>query len=130
MTHRTLQLSSIENYLKYEGDPDAIREREVHLQQFPYAVMFEMAYPELDFALRWCWKCFGAMDGECLQKQSEYRVCPDEVAHRHNGRWTSYWFVKTNYNFGYNEFYFSKKVDFDYFIAHLSEINWGEHYPK
>ena len=134
MTYQTLLLSSIESYLKYvgkyEGDADVMLERGVRLQQFPYAVMLEMSYPELDYAIRWCWLRFGLMDGECTQKQSEYQVCFDELEHLHNGRWTSYWFGKTDYDFGYNEFYFSAREDCDYFIAHLSEINWGEHYPK
>lgn len=131
----TLKLSSIENYLACEDDsPEerdaAIREREDLLQEFPHSVMLEMAYPELDYAHRWCWQRFGPMDGSCTQKHSEYKVCSDETEHRHTGKWTSRWFVKTDYDFGYNEFYFVERADCDFLLAHLSEIHWGEHYPK
>lgn len=92
--------------------------------------MLEMAYPELDYAHRWCWQRFGPMNGLCTQKYSEYKVCSDETEHRHIGKWTSHWFVKTDYDFGFNEFYFSERADCDLLLAHLSEIHWGEHYPK
>lgn len=131
----TLKLSSIENYLACEDDsPEerdaAIREREDLLQKFPHSVMLEMAYPELDYAHRWCWQRFGPMDGSCTQKYSEYKACSDETEHRHIGKWTSHWFVKKDYDFGYNEFYFVELADRDLLLAHLSDIHWGEHYPK
>jgi len=92
--------------------------------------MLEVAYPELDFINRWCWRHFGPLDGECTQKCSEYRACADETPHHHAGRWTSYWFAKTDYDFGFNEWYFSEKTDRDLLLANLPEMNWGEHYPK
>ena len=135
MTHRTLKLSSIESYLANEEDSpegrDAeIREREDRLRRFPYSVMLELAYPELDYAHRWCWQRFGPRDGPCRQKDSEYKACLDETEHPHTGKWASYWYVKTDYDFGYNEFYFAGQADRDLFLAHLPDIHWGEHYPK
>jgi len=70
------------------------------------------------------------MDGECTQQYSEYPVCTDDAPHRHSGKWTSHWFVKTDYDFGFNEFYFVERADCELFLAHLPEMNWGEHYPK
>lgn len=135
MTLKTLKISSIDSYLACEDDsPEerdfANRQREDRLHQFPYAVMLEMAFPELDYTHRWCWQRFGPMDGSCTQKYSEYKACSDETEHRHNGKWTSHWFVKTDYDFGYNEFYFVEREDRDLLLAHLSDIHWGEHYPK
>jgi len=63
MSQRTLMPSSFESYLGYEGDLEEVRGREERMQQFPHAVMVELSYPELDYAMRWCWKRFGPMDG-------------------------------------------------------------------
>jgi hypothetical protein len=92
--------------------------------------MLEAAYPEIDFANGWCWQQFGPMDGECTQRYSEYRVCTEEVRHRHVGKWTTRWITKTDYDFGFIEWYFANETDRDFFLANLPEINWGEHYPK
>jgi len=70
------------------------------------------------------------MDGSCTQIYSEYRACADDAEHRHSGKWASHFFVKTDYDFGYNEFYFLELADRDIFVAHLSDIGWGEHYPE
>ena len=41
-----------------------------------------------------------------------------------------YWFVKTDYNFGFNEWYFTEQGDQECFLANVDQINWGEKYPK
>lgn len=131
MTHRTLVLSSIESYLACGNDsPEDIRERDELLLRFPYTVMLEVAFPELDFINRWCWLHFGPMDGECLEKYSEYRSCAEDTPHQHTGKWTSHWFVKTEYDFGFNEWHFSEEADRDLLLTSLPDMNWGEHYPK
>ena len=135
MTYRTLLLLSIEKYMAC--DDDSLEERTTQSRQhddrlilFPYPAMLELAFPEVAFANRWCWRHFGPMDGECSQEYSEYRVCTNEGPHRHVGKWTTHWFAKTDYNFGFNEWYFSEQADRDSFLANLPEMNWGEHYPK
>lgn len=135
MTHRTVILSDIGDYLACEDD--SLEERaEQHelrnecLLRSPHAVMLQVAYPELDFINRWCWLQFGPRDGECTQHDSEYRVCDADDSHAHDGIWTDRWFTKTEYTFGFNEWYFANKPDHDTFIQHIPSFNWGEHYPK
>jgi len=135
MSHRTVVLSSYQEYLA-KGD-DSLEERaaqtldrDKRLLRFPHSVMLEVSYPELDFANRWCWQNFGPGDGECLQRHSEYRVCDLSEPHSHVGKWTSHWFVKTDYDFGFNEWYFAEIADYKQFLANVENINWGEHYPK
>ena len=135
MTHRTLVQSSFEAYVAGAIDsPDFAREetrdRLARLKRFPYSVMLELAFPELDYAERWCSQRFGPMDGECRQHHSEYRICSNDTKHTHTGKWTSHWYEKTDYNFGYCEFYFVELPDRDAFLEELPEFNWGEHYPK
>jgi hypothetical protein len=135
MTYQTVKLSSIEKYLANGGDlPEEqaieLRERNERLRLFPHSLMLELAYPELDFAFRWCWLHFGPADGECTQYSSEYRVCTEEKPHRHTGKWTTHWFAKSDYNFGFNEWYFVERADCELFRAFLPEINWGERYLK
>jgi hypothetical protein len=134
MTYKTLELSSFETYLadeiaSPEGRANEVREREERLQRFPYSVVVKIAFPELDNAERWCWQRFGPMDGECMQRGSEYRVCRDDTEHLHSGVWTSYWYGKIDYNFGYCEFHFTEALDRDMFVAILPELDWGENYP-
>ncbi|MRW92051.1 hypothetical protein GJ699_18820 [Duganella sp. FT80W] len=100
------------------------------MKRFPFPVMLKVSYPELDFANRWCWQKFGPRDGECSQVHSEYRTCFNSEPHQHSGTWTSNWFEKVDYDFGFNEWYFSSIGDRDMFIAGLDEMNWGENYSR
>jgi hypothetical protein len=135
MTHRTVLLSSFSEYLASDDDSleDRLaeeRERSDRMVRFPYGVMLQVSFPELDFANRWCWENFGPCDGECMQKQSEYSACDRVDPHVHEGTWTSHWFEKTDYNFGFNEWYFAERADQQRFLANVENINWGENYPK
>jgi hypothetical protein len=135
VTHQTAIVSSIEAYLACEDDTPEERatqnaERNARLLRFPHAVMLQVAFPELDFANRWCWSQFGPADGHCTQKHSQYCACEMDEPHSHSGSWTTHWFVKTEYDFGFNEWYFAKRHQYDQFIAFLPELNWGENFPK
>jgi hypothetical protein len=130
---RTLEISSFDAYLSECSNPVeyALSDQESRMeriQRFPFAVMLKVSYPELDFANRWCWGRFGPCDGMCAQSASEYRACFDDSSHTHLGAWTSHWFEKTSYDFGFNEWYFASGEDRDFFLATLDEINWGENY--
>jgi hypothetical protein len=133
MSQRTVILSSFEEYLASENySPDVRaqeeRERKGRLSRFPYAVTLQVAYPELDFANRWCWQHFGFSDGECLGYDGDYPVCSIPERHSHQGKWMWCWLGKTDYNFGFCEWYFSEQSDRDYFLASVDGINWGEKY--
>ena len=126
-------LSSFEEYLGCDDDPPEERaaqenEHMERLAQFPHAVMLQLSYPELYFANRWCWQNFGPCDGECTQRYSEYPVCDLTQPHSHAGKWTTDWFVKTDYDFGFNEWYFAERADCERFLANVDTITWGEHY--
>jgi hypothetical protein len=133
MIHRTALPSSFEAYLASEDYAPEIRieeerERACRLSRFPYGVTLQVSFPELDFANRWCWQHFGPSDGDCLQRQSDYPACDVAEPHSHTGSWMWYWLAKTDYNFGFCEWYFSEQLDRDSFLASVGEINWGEKY--
>lgn len=137
MTHRTVVLSSFDDYLALdylwitqEQKEELITERNERLSRFPFSVILQVAYPELDFANRWCWQNFGPTDGECLQKQSQYPACNLETPHSHSGNWITCWIDKIDYDFGFNEWCFCRESDRDLFLEYLPMINWGEKYPK
>jgi hypothetical protein len=135
MTYRTVLPSCFDEYLASDDDSvderrDQEEKRNERLSRFPHSVMLKVSFPECDFANRWCWQHFGPNDGECADHHSEYRVCERTEPHSHVGKWTSHWFVKTDYDFGFNEWYFSESADRELFLANLDNINWGEHYPK
>ena len=133
MSHRTTTVSSFEEYLASQDYPPEVQsevelERKDRLTRFPYEVTLQVSFAELDFANRWCWQHFGPGDGECFQRRSDYSVCCISESHSHAGKWMWYWLAKTNYNFGFCEWYFSDQADRDCFLAHVAEINWGEKY--
>ena len=57
-------------------------------------------------------------------------MCQIEVLHSHSGNWTQYWFAKTEYNFGFAEWYFAERAHYELFLDYIPELNWGESYPK
>ena len=135
MSPRTIEVSSFEEYLASLDDsrPDRADQevdRNNRLSRFPHSVMLKVSFPEMDFANRWCWQNFGPEYGECTQPYSEYRVCDRREPYSHVGKWMSHWFVKTDYDFGFNEWYFAESADRDRFLSIVDTINWGEHYPK
>ena len=140
MTLRTVERTDYDSYLEYmypgasaetadERDAD-IEQRRVRLAAFPFAVILKVAYPEIDFANRWCWQQFGLPHGECHQRYSEYPACDSRDPHSHLGTWMTSWLVKTDYDFGFNEWYFQQQADQNRFLEFAPQINWGEHYPK
>lgn len=130
MSHRTVILSSFEAYLaedcvpEFRGEEE--RERASRLSRFPYPVTLQVSFPELDFANRWCWQHFGPSDGNCLQRHSYYPACSVPEPHSHTGKWMWYFFGKTDYDFGFCEWYFAEQFDRSSFLASVGEINWGE----
>lgn len=140
MTHRTAVLSDFSAYLESEypqgkGHLDAARaealeDRASRLAVFPHSVVLQAAYPELDFANRWCWSHFGPPHGPCHDKYSEYRTCELDQPHTHEGTWTTHWLAKTDYDFGFNEWCFLESAQLELFVSFVPELSWGEHYPK
>ncbi len=131
MTYRTVILSSFEKLRNFEpGKNDDYSERERRLQSFPFAVMLQMSFPEIDYTTRLCWQKFGSAHGECTQHYSEYPVCKITDEHCHIGRWAKEFFVKTEYDFGFCEWYFAMQTDYEEFGRCIPEINWGEKFPK
>jgi hypothetical protein len=103
-------------------------ERKIRLAAFPYSVILQLSYPQMDFATRWCWQQFGPASGECQQYSSEYPACHEKPPHAHVGRWATHWLAKTNYDFGFNEWLFVEQADSDKFLEFVPEITWGENY--
>ena len=61
--YRTVSLSSFEEYLASEDDSpeeqaEQARDRKERLSRFPYTVMLQVSFLEMDFANRWCWQHF------------------------------------------------------------------------
>lgn len=135
MTYRTVILSDFESYLANEHTglqefQSERREREARLENFPHTVLLQLAFAEFDFANRWCWQRFGPAEGLCLQADSEYPACTQAGPHSHDGRWMFEWLGKTDYNFGFNEWYFRESSERDQFLDFVPMICWGEKYPK
>lgn len=137
MSFRTVELSDYEAYLAFEYPADATESRAADVEvrrawmvDFPFAVMLLVSFAERDFANRWLWNQFGPAHGECIEHHSEYSACDEPSSHCHLGRWMTYWHVKTEYNFGFNEWYFAREADRDQFLEVVPHLNWGEKYPK
>jgi hypothetical protein len=139
MSHQTALLSSFKEYLANTDETkeeltEQLAVRDATLRAFPFGVILQVAYPEIDYANRWAWQQFGPRDGECFDvrrgsRPSEYPVCDDPEPHVHEGTWSCHWLVKTDYDFGFCEWFFSSSVDKDRFLAFAPTINWGENFP-
>ena len=132
---QTLVQSTFEEYVACGIDPEDVvneqaKDRRDRLQRFPHAVMLKLAYHELDYAERWCWIQFGPRDGECWQHHSYYRVCADDTQHSHVGTWTSHWYTKTDYDYGFCEFSFSEPGAKSNFLQQLPEFHWNESWER
>ena len=140
MSYQTVVLSTFEEYLANtdEGEADVaerIAIRNATLHAFPFSVVLQVAYAEMDYANRWAWQQFGPRDGECFAvrrglRPSEYPMCHDPEPHVHRGTWCCHWHIKTDYDFGYCEWYFSNSTDKDRFLSFAPTINWGENHPN
>lgn len=135
MTYKTFKSATFESYLKcgYDAESERVEnrvKRKALMETFPFGAMLELAVAEMDFANRWCWETFGPCDGTCQQEHSQYRVCDQSDDHVHEGSWTNIWYVKTGYDFGFNEWYFTNRNQLDEFLAFVPSINWGQNYPK
>lgn len=104
MTQRTVELSDFDSYLEYEyplsasaqvdGRNTEIADRELRRETFPHTLILKVAYPELDYANRWCWREFGPTHGKCFESQSTYPACEVSNTHSHDGRWMWHWLAK------------------------------------
>ena len=103
-------------------------ERKARLAAFPYSVILELSYPQMDFATRWCWQQFGPAHGKCEQYSSEYPACHEKGGHSHSGKWCTHWLEKTNYDFGFNEWLFAEQADQSRFLEFIPGITFGEDY--
>lgn len=57
-------------------------------------------------------------------------MCDAPEPHAHQGTWCCRWLVKTDYDFGFCEWYYSILEDKDCFLTFVPTINWGENFPK
>jgi hypothetical protein len=140
MTEQPKMLVTFEDFLAEVypiGDPESttgrateIEERKMRMEAFPYDLVLQLAYPQMDFANQWCWEHFGPEHGECQQRFSEYPVCREPGHHTHEGQWLTHWLAKTDYDFGFNEWYFAQEADRDLFLKFVPNISWGENYSN
>ena len=133
------------------------QKRKEKLLEFPHSVVVEAAWPTFDFANRWCWRNFGTQDGVCHEYHSEYPACDLVLAtefyaehpykdadgliteyreieyknpgdHSHTGIWTTGFGEKTDYDYGYSEYFFKNKENLDLFVENIPTFNLGEKY--
>ncbi len=121
-----LEISNFEEYLKedylignYNGQEYLnykVKERNEILFKFPYSIILKLFYHQIDFADWILWQILGEVYGVC--QYSDIPACKIKGNHKHNGTWISYWLAKTDYDYGFNEWFFKKKKD----INILTEI--------
>lgn len=62
-------------------------------------------------------------------KEKRYKG-EDVEKHSHEGVWTSVWFGKTGYDYGFTEICFKNEADRDKFIEAAPSFNFGENYEE
>lgn len=128
-------------------------------ETFPYTTVLVGIYSEHDYAIRWCWLNISPPTGICDNYQSEYPACPlvlvtafvehgtikdklgqetptqwvvykDPGEHEHEGVWCWIWLGKTDYDYGFCEFYFANEVDREQFLAACSTFTWRKEWDN
>lgn len=148
-----MRVSSFDEYRALEGN-ELVNDHDLIPPDFPHVVMVECDYPDLNVAIRWCWKCFGPEHGEC-RTYSEYPACPiilaterqgvrggpdgkvykikeydrDVAPHTHTGKWLAEFLEKTDYDHGFAQFCFQVEADSAKFVQQVPSFDWGENYP-
>lgn len=157
-----MKISALKEYLeksntayRKENQIRVISEREELSKKYPYSIVCEGDYPQLDATTRWCWQNIGPEDREkCVDYASEYPGCPlvleteyiqhftwgpnkepgqekcykNPGEHGHEGDWYHFWLGKTGYDYGFCEFFFRKEEDLKKFTEAVEGIGYGENY--
>ncbi len=119
-----LEISNFEEFLKEDyliGNDNKqeflkrkIKERNNILLDFSHSIILKLSYHQLDFANWLLWQILGEVYGYC--GYSNFPMCKIKGEHKHNGIWAIYWLAKTNYDYGFNEWFFKQKEDSDVLI--------------
>ena len=90
----------------YEGDEDWETEyqieREELIVRYPYSVVVEGAFLEYNSLKHWTDEQFGPENSPV---------------------WTSLWYGKTDYDYGYREYFFSRQADLQLLIQHIPLVH-------
>ena len=130
-----LRLSSLDEYLETTDESrsqliDYFKARTKRVEKFPHIAMLQVGFIQRDVANRWCFQQWGLADGECQEMHSSYPCCEIENNHSHDdGTWMSVFLAKTDYDYGFNEWYFETEAQRNEFVANLPSIDHGEKFP-
>lgn len=142
---------------RIESNKRRDEQRQDKKKDFPFTVIVEGSWPELDNAERWLWENIGPRHGKCHDQYSEYPGCPlvrateyvetgsykdkegkehfwedkrykEVEEHEHEGSWVVLGLGKTGYDYGNAEFYFKNEADRDAFVTAVPAIGFGERY--
>jgi hypothetical protein len=126
------ELTINEEYISERGQPYCHEKIEEAKKLFPYTSTIKWGYSDMDVGHCWCWQTFGPKHGKCEEDCGGERLflnCPFsglvKAYHSHVGVWTSVWFGKTDYDFGYEQFFFKHKVDRDMFEFGIRAIDYS-----
>ncbi|HEV8053141.1 MAG TPA: hypothetical protein VGP47_11655 [Parachlamydiaceae bacterium] len=120
----TFERFLIENYGEYDNEDE---QQQIH-GMFPYVVVFQGLYLEHDFLSCHCWQKFGNKHGVCNEDVSSHSGCSLAIdwkkngrntilePHSHEGKWTTLWLAKTDYDYGFQEYCFAKEADLNIFL--------------
>lgn len=96
-------------------EDEVLKKIEENEKQFPYTTTVKWDWDTREMEVVWCAQVFGPREGEC----DEPRCCPLSKkrlrVHSHRGLWKSIWLGKTDYDFGYEMFFFKNKATRDVF---------------
>lgn len=133
-----------------EDQQERDQERRDLLAVFPYSVVAEGFYSEHDYATRWCWQHISPKNGLCDSYQSDYLALSsvleteflehtfyrgnewfhkrywEPAEHAHQGEWAYLWFGKTDYDYGFGEYYFAQDTDRAKFVEAFPAFTWDE----
>ena len=113
-TYENCFTSYTDNWSGWQSNFDV--ERKNSFLMFPYSVIIEGSFSDIDIAEAWCLKQVGKVDiTSDMFFLKNYAGKLEEIKRTKNGLWKIYFYGKTSYDYGFCEFFFREKIDLEKF---------------
>jgi len=95
---------------------DVLKARESRRCDFPHTLMALLGYDLMDMAKQWCQDQWGP-GGDTYEDR------PYQPQENQAFLWLTCWMMKTEYDYGFCEWYFREPSHLEQFVAHIQSCN-------
>lgn len=91
------------------------------LRNLTFSIVTEGACPELEMAVTWCLDNIGQRSSE-IGENCNYRRLGEISRKQPGNSWNELWYGKTEYDYGFSEFFFENESDLNAFELQVSNF--------